>query len=124
MNRFAWIRALIAALLATVVVIAGLHAPPATAALAEPTQSAPPIPVPPLVTEVWNGTTGVVTINERWRKMVADVAELTEHPEVRDAALAALASADSAAIRKFVTVEKPRLENVIMAREHQQDESN
>ncbi|MFD1369931.1 hypothetical protein ACFQ5G_31720, partial [Actinoplanes sichuanensis] len=103
-------------LLAAAVVGAGLHAPPA---FADPTPTPAPtatdepdpdIKIPELVTESWNGTTGVDTMAERWRKAVADVAEFTAEPEVRDAALAALVTADPVVIQKFATVDKPALD--------------
>ncbi|MEU4692275.1 polymorphic toxin-type HINT domain-containing protein [Actinoplanes sp. NPDC023714] len=90
---------------------AGLHAPPAMAAPSQEPAAAEdtgaPIPVPPLVTEEWNGSTGVVTSNERWVKSISDLAELTEEPEVRDAALKILATGDAAAIRQWALTQMP-----------------
>ncbi|ROP33527.1 pretoxin HINT domain-containing protein [Couchioplanes caeruleus] len=107
--------------LVAVLVGTGLWVPPATAVVPvlreEPTTS--PIVVPPLVTEPWNGQTGVDLVAERWRKAVGDVAALAPEPEVRDAANAALASADPQAIQKFATVEKRQLETQIAARKKQ-----
>ncbi|WP_317790446.1 polymorphic toxin-type HINT domain-containing protein [Actinoplanes sichuanensis] len=113
-------------LLAAAVVGAGLHAPPA---FADPTPTPAPtatdepdpdIKIPELVTESWNGTTGVDTMAERWRKAVADVAEFTAEPEVRDAALAALVTADPVVIQKFATVDKPALDKQVAARKKQE----
>ncbi|RSM55877.1 hypothetical protein DMB66_34810 [Actinoplanes sp. ATCC 53533] len=111
--------------LSAAVVGASLHAPPATASPVDVRPAAalaedlPKVPVPPLVTEAWNGTTGVPTLDERWRKAVADVADFTAEPEVRDAALAALATGDPVVIRKFATVDKPALDKQILARARQ-----
>ncbi|MFD1369243.1 hypothetical protein, partial [Actinoplanes sichuanensis] len=103
--------------LAAAVVGAGLHAPPALAVdpTPAPTATASEEPgleldIPELVTESWNGTTGVDTMAERWRKAVADVAEFTAEPEVREAALAALSTGDPVVIQKFATVDKPALD--------------
>ncbi|GGQ39922.1 hypothetical protein GCM10010166_03540 [Couchioplanes caeruleus subsp. azureus] len=108
--------------LVAVLVGSGLAVPPASAAvrpLREDPVTTTPIPVPPLVTEAWNGQTGVDLTAERWRKAVADVAALAPDAEVRDAAIAALASADPQAIMKFATVEKRQLETQIAARRKQ-----
>ncbi|MGK5678847.1 polymorphic toxin-type HINT domain-containing protein [Actinoplanes sp. URMC 104] len=123
--RAAALLSLSAALVGTV-----LHAPPALAAppgkpsavfLAE---DPPTVQIPPLVTETWNGSTGVDVVAERWRKAVTDLAELTPEPEIRDAAYAALASADPAAIQKFATVDKPALDKQVAARKKQEAADN
>ncbi|WP_328468402.1 HINT domain-containing protein [Actinoplanes sp. NBC_00393] len=104
-----------------------LHAPPALALAPAPAASestAPTIQIPPLVTESWNGTTGVDLMAERWRKAVADIAALTPEPEVRDAALAALTTGDSATIQKFATVDKPALDKQVAARKKQEAADN
>ncbi|MBM2614910.1 hypothetical protein JIG36_04975 [Actinoplanes sp. LDG1-06] len=88
------------------------------------TEGTPLPPVPPLVTESWNGTTGIDATAERWRKAVADVAELSPEPEVRAAALAALSTGDPAAIFRFANVEKRQLEAAIDARKRQQAADN
>ncbi|MDY7087991.1 MAG: ALF repeat-containing protein, partial [Actinomycetota bacterium] len=123
------VRAAVMSSLAALVVGTILHAPPASAAEPAPapaaTEGSPaPVPVPPLVTETWNGTTGISATDERWRKAVADVAEFTTEPEVRDAALAALATGDPAKILKFVTVDKPALDKQIAARKKQEAADN
>jgi len=82
--------------------------------LAEPVNGTP-VPVPPLVTSSWNGSTGVDLVAERWRAAVADVAQLSPEPQVRDAALAALATGDPAVIQKFATVDKRALETQVAA---------
>ncbi|MEU4157712.1 polymorphic toxin-type HINT domain-containing protein [Actinoplanes sp. NPDC026670] len=117
--------------LAAAVVGAGLHAPPALAVdpTPAPTATASEEPgleleIPELVTESWNGTTGVDTMAERWRKAVADVAEFTAEQEVRDAALAALATGDPATIQKFATVDKPALDKQVAARKKQEAANN
>ena len=120
------IRALLFASLAALLVGTGLHAPPAQAApsplvaeirrlLAE----GDPIPVPPLVTGVWDGRTGVDATAERWRKAVADVAAVSPEPQIRAAALAALATGDPQAVMQFATVTKRQLETEIAARRKQ-----
>ncbi|MEU4690917.1 polymorphic toxin-type HINT domain-containing protein [Actinoplanes sp. NPDC023714] len=102
------IRAFLISALAAVVAVAGLHAPPATAAPAPAAEDQlPSIPVPPLVTEEWNGSTGVNASNERWVKSISDLAKLTEEPEVRDAALKILATGDAAAIRQWALTQMP-----------------
>ncbi|MBB4697172.1 ALF repeat-containing protein [Paractinoplanes abujensis] len=124
-------RAAAMASLAAVIVGTHLHAPPAAAAplpgraAARAETDPPPVPdLPPLITETWNGTTGVSATDERWRKAVADVAEFTPEPEVRDAALAALAGGNPATILKFATVDKPALEKQIAARKKQEAADN
>jgi UDP-2,3-diacylglucosamine pyrophosphatase LpxH len=48
--------------------------------------------IPPLITEQWDGKTGVIdTGDPRLRQLVADIAELSEDVELREAATAALA---------------------------------
>ncbi|WP_166661206.1 hypothetical protein [Paractinoplanes brasiliensis] len=117
-------------MVAVVAAIAGtyLHAPPVMAAPAKPVvalaEDPPTVEVPPLITETWNGTTGVSTTDDRWRKAVADVAEFTAEPEIRDAALAALATGDPAVILKFATVDKPALEKQVAARKKQEAADN
>ena len=129
------IRAAAVLSLAAAVVGTTLHAPPALAApggarpaaarQADPPSPLPPgVEIPPLVTETWNGATGVSVMDERWRKAVADVAALTPEPEVRDAALAALATGNPAAIQKFATVDKPALDKQIAARKKQEAADN
>ncbi|WP_328468369.1 polymorphic toxin-type HINT domain-containing protein [Actinoplanes sp. NBC_00393] len=124
------IRVWVAASLIAAVFGAGLHAPPA---LAEPTPAptvaatedpGPAIEIPALVTESWNGATGVDAMAERWRKAVADIAALTPEPEVRDAALAALATGDPAVIQKFAITDKPALDKQIAARKKQEAADN
>ncbi|MBU2663828.1 hypothetical protein KOI35_09940 [Actinoplanes bogorensis] len=109
----------------------GVHAPAAAAPPAPRSlvgmlrsEGVPLPPIPPLVTESWNGTTGVDATAERWRKAVADVAELSPEPEVRVAALAALSTGDPVAIQRFATVEKRQLETEIAARRKQQAADN
>ncbi|KUL25836.1 polymorphic toxin-type HINT domain-containing protein [Actinoplanes awajinensis] len=127
MNKHvARLRALMIAVLAAALIGTGLHAPPAAAApVASPARAlpalaeGPPIPVPPLVTESWNGTTGIDANAERWRKAVADVAALAAEPEVRNAALTALATGDNQKIMQFALVEKRQLETQIAARKKQ-----
>ncbi|WP_460885218.1 ALF repeat-containing protein, partial [Paractinoplanes abujensis] len=119
------LRALTTASLTALILLPVLHAPPAAAAppvtaAREPVE----VTIPPLVTEQWNGTSGVDQNAERWRKAVSDVAQLSPEPEVRDAALAALASADPAAIMRFATVDKPALEKQIAARKKQEAADN
>ncbi|MEV4350536.1 ALF repeat-containing protein, partial [Actinoplanes sp. NPDC049596] len=116
--RLSSIRPWLVLMLAAVVFGSGLHAPPALAAPAPVAraENPPPIPIPPLVTEQWNGTTGVVTSNERWIRSVTDLAELTEEPEVRDAALAVLATGDAAAIRSWALTQLPVIEDQVSAR--------
>ncbi|MGK5678142.1 DNA/RNA non-specific endonuclease [Actinoplanes sp. URMC 104] len=125
----ALLRRLLLASLAALLVGTGLHAPPASAApprapgrvlLAEDD----PVPVPPLVTGTWDGKTGIDTSNERWRKAVSDVAELSPYQEVRDAALAALATGDPKAVLQFATVTKPQLEKQVDARKKQEAADN
>ncbi|WP_436653629.1 polymorphic toxin-type HINT domain-containing protein [Actinoplanes sp. URMC 104] len=128
------IRALPMAVLTALVAVAVQPAPPASAApparpaavaaTAKALRDADPIPIPPLVTESWNGSTGVDTLAERWRKAVADVAALTPEPEIRDAALAALATGDPAVIQKFATVDKPALDKQVAARKKQEAADN
>jgi hypothetical protein len=110
------IRTFLVLMLTAAVAGAGLHAPPALAAPPPTTDELPPIPVPPLVTEVWNGSTGVVTSNERWVKAITDTAELTQEPEIRDAAYKVLATGDAAAIRRFAMVEMPVLDQQVRDR--------
>ncbi|MBM2614774.1 hypothetical protein JIG36_04290 [Actinoplanes sp. LDG1-06] len=122
-------RALLMAALALLLVLAGLHAPPAAAKAPENPLLAllageAPIPVPPLDTENWDGTTGIDLTAERWRKAVADVAELSPEPEVRAAAVVALTSGDSQRIMQFATVEKRQLETQIAARKKQEAADN
>ncbi|HEX8626755.1 MAG TPA: hypothetical protein VF755_01105 [Catenuloplanes sp.] len=129
MSGLVRVRELLAASLAVFVLGAGVYAPPASASPARSVLAAPgddqpgstvKVPVPPVVTEPWNGQTGMaVTIDERWRKAVADVAEFAEEVELRDAALAALAAGDPAAIKRFAMVEKRQLETQILARQRQ-----
>jgi len=126
------IRALLVALLTLLLVGTGLHAPPASAApvpdakrlLAKLLEGEAPIPVPPLVTEPWDGTTGLDATAERWRKAVSDVAELSGEEEVRRAALAALSTGDNQKIVQFATVEKRQLETQVAARRKQQAADN
>ncbi|MEU4564120.1 polymorphic toxin-type HINT domain-containing protein [Actinoplanes sp. NPDC023936] len=117
-TRTSSLRLWLVMLLALVVAAAGLHAPPAVAAPAPvaEVQEEPPIPVPPLVTQEWNGSTGVVTSNERWVRSVTDLAELTEEPEVRDAALKILATGDAAAIRRWALNDMPVIEEQVRER--------
>ncbi|WP_328461678.1 HINT domain-containing protein [Actinoplanes sp. NBC_00393] len=125
------LRAVLTASLAAIVFGTALHAPPAWAAEPTPTPSAAAteapaseIEIPPLVTESWNGTTGVDVMAERWRKAVADVAALTPEPEIRDAALAALATGDAAVIQKFAITDKPALDKQVAARKKQEAADN
>jgi len=129
MNNLTRIRAVLMASLVAVLIGTGLRVPPASAT--PPTQQqrlvaaavkaleGEPIPVPPLVTEVWDGKVGVDATAERWRKAVADVAALSPEPQIRDAALAALATGDPQVIQRFATVEKRQLETQVAARKKQ-----
>ncbi|TDC42380.1 polymorphic toxin-type HINT domain-containing protein [Micromonospora sp. KC213] len=115
------VRAFLALIVTAVTIATNLHAPPAAATPATPRPSAqaenlPPVPVPPLVTEEWNGTAGVVTSNERWVQAVTDLAELTEEPEIRDAALQVLATGNAAAIRQFALMDMPVIDQRVRER--------
>jgi len=127
--RAALVRKAMLASLAAMLVVLGLHAPPASAAPARTPgrvllAAGDPVQVPPLVTETWDGKTGLDKSNERWRKAVSDVAELSPEQEVRDAALAALATGDPKAILQFATVTKPQLEKQVAARKKKEAADN
>ncbi|SDT81219.1 polymorphic toxin-type HINT domain-containing protein [Actinoplanes derwentensis] len=84
----------------------------------------PEIPVPPLVTDPWDGSEGVPEMDERWRQWVADTAESAEEPEIRDAALAALATGDNAVIMKFVMEDMPILDQQVSDRKYKEAADN
>ncbi|WP_430792116.1 hypothetical protein, partial [Actinoplanes sp. G11-F43] len=73
--------------LAATLVVTIVHVPPPAAAsprpAAERASELPDIPVPPLVTDPWDGSEGVPEMDERWRQWVADTAESAEEPEIR-----------------------------------------
>ncbi|XVV13247.1 polymorphic toxin-type HINT domain-containing protein [Actinoplanes sp. CA-131856] len=116
------IRTWLVLLLALIVAGGIVHAPPALAAPApaQLQEDPPPIPIPDLVTEPWNGTTGVVTSNERWVTSIQDLAELTEEPEIRDAALAILATGDAAKIRNWALTQMPVIEQQVKDRKRKE----
>lgn len=96
-------------LLAALLLLTGLlvaPAPPAHAH-AQPARAAAtgtPIPVPPLETEQWDGRTGVTFPEDPFlRDLVANIAELNEEPEIREAAAAALASTSPGAVGLFLS---------------------
>jgi hypothetical protein len=63
-----------------------------------------PIPVPPLETSEWDGQTGITLPGSPFlRNLVADIADLNEEPEIREAAAAALASTEAGAIELFLS---------------------
>jgi hypothetical protein len=110
------------ALVATIV-----HAPAATAVpspVAAQTAQLQDVPIPPLVTDPWDGTKGVSAIDERWRQQVADTAKFTEEPEIRDAALAVLATGDPALVLKFIREDMPALTRQVAARKRKEDTDN
>ncbi|SDT30034.1 polymorphic toxin-type HINT domain-containing protein [Actinoplanes derwentensis] len=84
----------------------------------------PEIPVPPLVTDPWDGSEGVPEMDERWRQWVADTAESAEEPEIRDAALAALATGDNAVIMKFVMEDMLILDQQVSDRKYKEAADN
>jgi hypothetical protein len=113
--------------LATALVATIVHAPPATAVpspVAAQTAQLQDVPIPPLVTDPWDGTKGVSAIDERWRQQVADTAKFTEEPEIRDAALAVLASGDPALVLKFIREDMPALTRQVAARKRKEDADN
>ncbi len=108
------IRAVVLASLAASLVAGVIAVPPATAAPVRPAllstaertavkRALAAMPdIPPLITEQWDGKTGVIdTGDPRWRQSVADIAELSEDVELREAATAALA-AGAQGVRDFV----------------------
>ncbi|WP_091292053.1 polymorphic toxin-type HINT domain-containing protein [Amycolatopsis xylanica] len=104
-------------------VFAGLLHPPAQAAV----QADPPPPgVQPAWSEPypeWDGKTGLPAgflSDPRFRQIVADNAELAEDFEVRDAAAAALAAGDSAAIRAFLDTGLNQAQALAAARKAEQ----
>ncbi|GIF36640.1 hypothetical protein Axi01nite_09510 [Actinoplanes xinjiangensis] len=113
--------------LAATLVVTSVHVPPAVAgprqAVAQTARLAD-IPVPPLVTDPWDGSEGVSEEDERWRQWVADQAEWAEEPEIRDAALAALATGDSAVIMKFVMEDMPVLDEQVADRKRKEAADN
>ncbi|MET9263844.1 hypothetical protein [Amycolatopsis sp. NPDC004079] len=65
----------------------------------------PARPIPKTDYPGWDGKTGVgKEIDPRYRGLVADIAELSEEPEVREAAAVALAANTDEAIRTFLDV--------------------
>ncbi|GAA3924625.1 hypothetical protein Aau02nite_21460 [Amorphoplanes auranticolor] len=92
--------------------VAPAPTPASAAARPAAVRDLPPISVPPLVTEVWDGRTGVhFPTDPRLRQLVADTAELHAEPTVRDAAAEALASDQPGAIMRFLNETQPRLED-------------
>ncbi len=92
---------------------AAVHAPPASAAPPSTrsgvlSQRVPEDP--PLVTEPWDGKTGVeFPADPLVRGLVADIAELDDDPAIREAAAKVLA-ADAANLEHFLSVEHPALQ--------------
>jgi hypothetical protein len=110
------------ALAAALLLTTGLLVAPAAPARAAPAAHAAvaattPIPVPPLETTPWDGRTGVVFPAEPYlRDLVAEIAELNEEPEIREAAAAALASTDPDAITRYFTETHDALQHQIELR--------
>ncbi|MGK5679319.1 hypothetical protein [Actinoplanes sp. URMC 104] len=98
--------------LAAMLIGTGLSVPPAVAAPAAPPSRAEPVgadlTIPPLITEEWDGKTGVKPLDPRLWKLVEDIAALHEEPTVRAAAVVAL-TGDDQSIRTFLTVTQPKL---------------
>jgi hypothetical protein len=121
------IRSTVLMSLAATLVVTSVHVPPAVAGprpVAAQTAKLADIPVPPLVTDPWDGSEGVSEMDERWRQWVADTAEFSEEPEIRDAALAALATGDNAVIMKFVMEDVPVLEEQVADRKYREAADN
>ncbi|MEV4282268.1 polymorphic toxin-type HINT domain-containing protein [Actinoplanes xinjiangensis] len=127
MNFVKKVRSAVLMSLAATLVVTSVHVPPAVAgprpAVAQTAKLAD-IPVPPLVTDPWDGSEGVSEEDERWRQWVADQAEWAEEPEIRDAALAALATGDSAVIMKFVMEDMPVLDEQVADRKRKEAADN
>ncbi|GAA1635539.1 polymorphic toxin-type HINT domain-containing protein [Actinoplanes couchii] len=113
--------------LAAALVVTMVHVPPALAGprpVAEKASRLAEIPIPPLVTDPWDGSEGVPEMDERWRQWVADTAESAEEPEIRDAAVAALATGDNAIIMKFVMEDMPVLDQQVTDRKYKEAADN